>query len=69
MKCQSNISSFCRKIIKKVEVKHIWIDNKHLEVCGQCFWILKQRRKEDNKPQSTSKHSLIHRKSKKRRKT
>jgi len=45
MKCQSQISSFCKKTFKKSEAKHIWVDGKPLEVCGQCFWILKQRAK------------------------
>ena len=36
--------------MKKAEAKHIWVEENgkevHKEVCGQCFWILKQRAKE-----------------------
>lgn len=53
MKCQSTISTFCKKTFKKAEAKHIWVEEngkqKHLEVCGQCFWILKQRAKESGR--------------------
>ena len=47
MKCESGVSSFCKKTIPKHKAKHIWVDNKPLEVCGQCFWILKQRAKQN----------------------
>ena len=49
MKCESNISSFCRKTFPKVKAKHIWVDGKPKEVCDQCYWILKQRVKNPGK--------------------
>ena len=53
MICQSKISTFCKKRFKKSQVKHIWVDNKPLEVCSNCFWKLKQRAKQKNgRPQS-----------------
>lgn len=58
MKCQSQVSSFCKKTFKKTKVKHIWVDEKPLEVCDQCYWILKQRIKEDSKPSSLNSNTL-----------
>jgi len=47
MKCESGISSFCKKTFKKAEVKYIWHKGKPLEVCDQCYWLLKQRGKKE----------------------
>ena len=47
MKCESKISLNCRKTFKKDEVKYIWVDGKSLEVCDKCFWLLKQRAKQE----------------------
>jgi len=46
MKCESKISKYCRKIFKKSEVKYIWYRGKPIEVCDNCFWLLKQKAKE-----------------------
>lgn len=73
MKCESKISRYCKKVFKKSEVKYIWDKGKPIEVCSQCFWLLKQRVKKSGnggnpngrpKQDSTSKPSLTHRKSK-----
>jgi len=37
MKCQSGISKFCEKNISKEKIKYI----NGLEVCENCYWILK----------------------------
>jgi len=46
MKCEANQSPHCKKTFKKSLVKYIWHKGKPLEVCENCFWLLKQRAKE-----------------------
>ncbi len=45
MKCESQISTYCRKIFRKDKVKYIWHKGKPLKVCDNCYWILKQKPK------------------------
>jgi len=46
MKCQSKISPYCKKTMKKAEAASIWYKGKYLLVCKNCFWKIKMLNKD-----------------------
>ena len=45
MKCQSKISPYCKETFKESQIKYIWVDGKPLEVCDNCYWIIRSSNK------------------------
>ncbi len=50
MKCQSQISSKCKKTFKKEAAAYIWHEGKCLTVCSNCQWLIKTNNKLTGNP-------------------